>query len=62
MRVGSSDAALYRARGIASVVCGLTPHNMGGADEHVLVAELTALGEIYTLAGFDYLTSDQPER
>jgi succinyl-diaminopimelate desuccinylase len=61
MRVGASDAALYRARGIASVVCGLTPHNMGGADEHVLVAELTALGEIYTLAGFDYLTSDRPE-
>lgn len=61
MRVGSSDAALYRARGIPSVVCGLTPHNMGGPDEHVLVAELKALGEIYTLAGFDYLTSDHPD-
>lgn len=61
MRVGSSDAALYRARNIPSVVCGLTPYNMGGSDENVLVAELNALGEIYTLAGFDYLTSDQPE-
>jgi succinyl-diaminopimelate desuccinylase len=61
MRVGSSDAALYRARNIPSVVCGLTPYNMGGPDENVLVAELNALGEIYTLAAFDYLTSDQPE-
>ncbi len=55
MRVGSSDAALYRAAGIASVVCGLTPHNMGGVDEHVLVEELQALGEIYALTAFDYL-------
>jgi succinyl-diaminopimelate desuccinylase len=61
MRVGSSDAALYRAKGIASVVCGLTPHNMGGADEHVLESELKALGEIYALTSFDYLTSDPLE-
>jgi hypothetical protein len=34
---------------------------MGGADEHVLIAELNALSEIYALTSFDYLTSDQPE-
>ncbi len=56
MRVGSSDAVHFRNRGIASVVCGLTPHNMGGIDENVLVEELQALGEIYSLTAFDYLT------
>lgn len=59
MRVGASDSAHYRSRGIASVVCGLTPHNMGGVDEYVLVEELEALGDIYALTGFDYLTAGQ---
>jgi succinyl-diaminopimelate desuccinylase len=27
-RIGASDARLYRRRGVASIVCGLTPHNM----------------------------------
>ena len=55
MRVGSSDAALYRFKGIPSVICGLTPHNMGGVDEYVDVEELEMLGQIYALAAFDYL-------
>ncbi len=56
MRVGSSDAALYRFKGVPSVICGLTPHNMGGVDEYVDVDELEALGQIYGLAAFDFLT------
>jgi succinyl-diaminopimelate desuccinylase len=28
MRVGASDARLYRAAGVPSVVCGLTPNDM----------------------------------
>jgi len=55
MRVGASDARLYRYAQIPSVVCGLTAFNMGGADEHVFVDELRALGEIYALTAFDYL-------
>lgn len=55
MRVGASDARLYRIAGIPSVVCGLTAHNMGAADEHVFVDELRALGEIYALTAFDFL-------
>lgn len=57
MRIGASDARLYRATGIPSVVCGLTPYNVGAADEHVHLNELKALAEIFTLSAFDYLTS-----
>ena len=57
MRVGSSDAALFRARGIPSAVAGLTPFNMGGADEYVLGDEVEALADIYALAAFDYLSA-----
>jgi acetylornithine deacetylase/succinyl-diaminopimelate desuccinylase-like protein len=57
MRVGSSDAALYRFKGIPSVICGLTPHNMGGVDEYVDVGELETLGQIYALSAFDFLAN-----
>lgn len=57
MRIGASDARLYRAAGIPSLVCGLTPHNLGAADEFVEIDELKALGEIFTLSAFDFLNS-----
>lgn len=56
MRVGASDARLYRPAGVPSLVCGLTPNNMGAADEFVLVSELTALGEVLALSAWDVLT------
>jgi succinyl-diaminopimelate desuccinylase len=59
MRVGASDSRLYRKAGIPTVVCGLTPNNMGAADEYVEVEELTALGVIITLAAFDFLNSGE---
>lgn len=55
MRIGASDARLYRAAGVPSVVCGLTPNNMGAADEFVLISELTALGEVLALSAWDVL-------
>jgi succinyl-diaminopimelate desuccinylase len=55
MRVGASDARLYRRAGIPTVVCGLTPHNMGAADEFVEVDELCSLGVMITMAAYDYL-------
>jgi succinyl-diaminopimelate desuccinylase len=58
MRVGASDARLTRAAGLPTVVCGLTPYNMGAADEYVEIEELMALGEIFTLSAFDYLAAD----
>jgi succinyl-diaminopimelate desuccinylase len=55
MRIGASDARLYRRAGVPSVVCGVTPNNMGAPDEYVEIEELMALGEIFTLAAYDYL-------
>jgi succinyl-diaminopimelate desuccinylase len=57
MRVGASDARLYRRAGVPSVVCGLTPNNMGAPDEYVEIRELSNLALILTLAAFDYLSS-----
>ncbi|MBB3973334.1 M20/M25/M40 family metallo-hydrolase [Hansschlegelia beijingensis] len=48
MRVGASDARHYRYAGIPTVTCGLTPTNMGAADEHVSLDELRALADVLT--------------
>ncbi|MCG8649622.1 MAG: M20/M25/M40 family metallo-hydrolase, partial [Pirellulales bacterium] len=55
MRVGASDARLYRAAGIPTVVCGLTPHNLGAPDEYVDVNELVDVAKIHTLGALDFL-------
>jgi succinyl-diaminopimelate desuccinylase len=55
MRVGASDARLYRLFGIPSVVYGPTPFAMGGPDEYVLVDELVAIAKVHALAAFDFL-------
>ena len=56
MRVGGSDSRWYRPAGVPTVVLGLTPFNMGGADEYVEVDELLAVAKIHTLTAFDFLT------
>ena len=55
MRVGASDARLYRAAGIPSVVCGLTPHNLGGPDEYVEIEELVDVAKIHLLSALGFL-------
>jgi acetylornithine deacetylase/succinyl-diaminopimelate desuccinylase-like protein len=57
VRVGASDARLYRRAGVPTVVCGLTPYDMGSADEYVDVAELLAVGDIFALTAFDFLNA-----
>ena len=57
MRVGGSDSRWYRRHGVPTVVYGLTPFNMGGEDEHILVDELKAVAKVHTLAAFDFLTN-----
>jgi acetylornithine deacetylase/succinyl-diaminopimelate desuccinylase-like protein len=57
IRVGGSDSRWYRLHGVPTVVYGLTPFNMGGPDEHILVDELKAVAKVHTLAAFDFLTS-----
>ena len=55
MRVGASDARIYRMFGVPSVVYGCTPFNMGAPDEYVLVDELVAVAKVHTLAAFGFL-------
>lgn len=57
MRVGGSDARWFRMAGLPTVVYGPTPHNMGGADEWVEIAELEAVARVHALAGFDLLAA-----
>jgi acetylornithine deacetylase/succinyl-diaminopimelate desuccinylase-like protein len=57
MRVGGSDSRWYRMHGVPTVVYGLTPFNMGGPDEHILVDELKAVAKVHALAAFDFLTN-----
>jgi acetylornithine deacetylase/succinyl-diaminopimelate desuccinylase-like protein len=56
MRVGASDARLYRMFGVPSVVYGCTPFNMGAPDEYILVDELIAVAKVHTLAAFGFLS------
>jgi acetylornithine deacetylase/succinyl-diaminopimelate desuccinylase-like protein len=55
MRVGASDARLYRAFGVPSVVFGCTPFGMGGPDEHILVDELVAVAQVHALTALRFL-------
>lgn len=56
MRVGASDARLYRMFGVPSVVFGCTPFNMGAPDEYILVGELMAVAKVHALTAFDFLS------
>jgi succinyl-diaminopimelate desuccinylase len=57
MRVGASDARLYRMFGVPSAVFGPTPYNMGGPDEHVRLDELLAVAKVHALAAFRFLSA-----
>ncbi len=59
MRVGGSDSRWYRMYDVPTVVLGLTPFNMGGPDEYVLVDELLAVAKIHTLTAYDFLSAEQ---
>jgi succinyl-diaminopimelate desuccinylase len=54
MRIGGSDARLWRRAGIATIVAGLTPHNLGAADEYFEVSELAPLATIHALTAARY--------
>ncbi len=58
MRVGASDARLYRYAGVPSVVCGLMAYNLGAPDEYIMLNELYSLVDIFALSAHDYLVSN----
>lgn len=60
MRVGASDSRLYRLHGVPSAVYGPTPHNMGGPDEHITLADLHAVFYVHALTAFDFLAAARP--
>ncbi|HMK68568.1 MAG TPA: ArgE/DapE family deacylase [Stellaceae bacterium] len=55
MRLGFSDARFYRYKTVPSVVYGPVPHNMGGPDEYVTVADIKAVAYVHAMTAFDYL-------
>ncbi len=55
LRAGFSDARFWRHAGVPSVVYGVAPHRMGGADEHATVEDLEAAFAVHAFAAFDYL-------
>ena len=58
LRAGFSDARFWRHAGVPSVVYGVAPHGMGGADEHATVEDLKAVFAVHALAGFEYLQGE----
>jgi succinyl-diaminopimelate desuccinylase len=56
MRVGASDARIYRMFDVPSVVFGPTPYNMGGPDEYVIIDELLQVAQVHALAAFRFLS------
>ena len=59
MRVGASDARLWRRAGLPTVVCGLTPHNLGAPDEYLEIVELPKLVAIHLLTAARFLSNSQ---
>jgi acetylornithine deacetylase/succinyl-diaminopimelate desuccinylase-like protein len=55
MRVGASDARLWRRAGMPAIVCGLTPHNLGAPDEYLDIDELAQLAAIHALTAARFL-------
>jgi len=55
MRVGASDARLWRRAGMPTIVCGLTPHNLGAPDEYLNIDELAQIAAIHALTAARFL-------
>ncbi|MGY4627089.1 M20/M25/M40 family metallo-hydrolase [Bradyrhizobium sp. USDA 4486] len=55
--LGSTDARLWRNRGVPAVIYGPAPRGMGGTDEHVQVEELFDIVRCHALSTFDYLSA-----
>jgi succinyl-diaminopimelate desuccinylase len=56
MRIGGSDARLWRRAGFETVVHGLTPCNLGAPDENLHTEELWRLLAIQAIAAREFLS------
>ncbi|MFC7688749.1 M20/M25/M40 family metallo-hydrolase [Paeniroseomonas aquatica] len=57
MRVGGSDARLFRMAGLPTIVYGPTPNAMGAADEYALIEELVQVARVQALTALDFLAA-----
>lgn len=57
MRVGGSDARLWRRAGIPTIVSGLTPYNLGAPDENLDVDELCQVAAMQMITAANFLDS-----
>lgn len=58
VRVGASDARLFRHQGIPTVVFGPAPSNLGGGDEYVELEELKKVALVHAGVVLDFLNVD----
>lgn len=56
LRLGFSDARIYRERKTPAVVLGVTPFNANAPDEYAEVNEIRRLFAIHALTAFDFLS------
>lgn len=57
--LGSTDARLWRNRGVPAVVYGPAPRGMGATDEHVPVEDIFDVVRCHVLSAFDYLSVEK---
>ena len=56
LRIGATDARLFRAAGIPSATYGPTGYNVGGPDEYVDLVELSLVARVLGRTAFRFLT------
>jgi succinyl-diaminopimelate desuccinylase len=59
-RIGASDARLFRARNIPSVVYGPAANNMGSTDEYVTCSEILTTARVHAAVMLAYLEDERP--
>ena len=55
IRLGASDARLFRAHGVPTVVYGPEAYNMGGIDESITVEDLMLTTLVHAGTAIDFL-------
>jgi len=58
MRVGMTDARLFRHAGMPAVVYGPTARNMGGIDEYVTVQDVAKVFDVHLATASELLGVD----
>ncbi|MFQ5912420.1 MAG: ArgE/DapE family deacylase [Nitrospinota bacterium] len=60
LRIGATDARLFRAVGVPSATYGPTGHNVGGPNESVVLDELVQVARVLARTAFSFLCGRSP--